>query len=32
VPLTNSCEMKDKNFEALHPYGEKSQILSMPTA
>ena len=32
APLSKSCEMKDENFDALHPDGEKSQILSILTA
>jgi len=32
VPLSKSCEMKHENFEAFHPDGEKSQILSILTA
>jgi len=32
APLSKSCEMKNENFDALHPDGEKSQILSILTA
>ena len=27
--LSKSCEMNDEKFDALHPDGEKSQILSI---
>ena len=27
--LSKSCEMNDKNFDALYPDGEKTQILSI---
>jgi len=32
APFCKSCEMDDENFNALHPDGEKSQILSILTA
>jgi len=32
MPLSKSCGMNDENFDALHPDGEKSQILSILTA
>jgi len=32
APFSTSCEMNDKNFDALHPDGEKPQILSILTA
>jgi len=32
APLSKSCEMYDENFDALHPDGEKSQVLSILTA
>jgi len=32
APLNKYCEMDDENFGALHPDGEKSQILSVLTA
>jgi len=32
VPLSKSYEINDENFDALHPDGEKSQILSILTA
>jgi len=32
TPLSKSCEMNNENFDALHPDGEKSQILSILTA
>jgi len=28
APFSTSCEMNNKNFDALHPDSEKSQILS----
>jgi len=32
APLSKSCEINNKNFDALHPDGEKSQIFSILTA
>jgi len=32
APLSESCEMYEENFDAFHPDGEKSQILSILTA
>ena len=32
TPLSKFCEMNDENFDAPHPDGEKSQILSILTA
>jgi len=32
VPLNESCEMYDENFDTLHPDGEKSQVLSILAA
>jgi len=31
TPLSKSCEINNKNFDALYPDSEKSQILSILT-
>ena len=31
APLSRSFEINNENFDALHPDGDKSQILSMLT-
>jgi len=32
APLSKSCKISNENFDALHPDGEKSQILSIVMA